>query len=69
MKVAKHFGFWGTLVSLKGVDIEVDKTALQKAIIPPRFLYRYRAVNTRTLEALRTNKLFFLQQDGYRGLE
>lgn len=51
--------FWGTLMSLKGVDIEADKAALQKTIIPPRFLYRYRAVNTKTLEALRTNKLYF----------
>ena len=44
---------------MQGKDIESENKQLSDTIKSPRFLYRYRPVNTRNLEALRTNKLYF----------
>ena len=57
--------FWNTLCSLLGKDIESENKQLLDTIKYPRFLYRYRPVNTRNLEALRTNKLYFSSANYY----
>ena len=57
--------FWETLLSLDGNDVEVDRKKLDKKILPPRFLYRYRPVNIKTLEGLRTNRLYFSTANYY----
>ena len=57
--------FWNTLCSLPGKDIESESKQLSSNIKYPRFLYRYRSVNTRNLEALRTNKLYFSSANYY----
>lgn len=43
--------FWQTLCSLKGINIESDIKQLNKVINYPRYIYRYRTVNTQNLEA------------------
>lgn len=57
--------FWETLCSLPGKDIMVEHEQLLKSIKYPRMLYRYRPVNTKSLEALRTNKLYFSSANYY----
>lgn len=57
--------FWNTLCSLPGKDKESESKQLSDTIKYPRFLYRYRSVNTRNLEALRTNKLYFSSANYY----
>lgn len=57
--------FWETLLSLDGNDIEADRKKLNEKILPPRFLYRYRPVNIKSLEGLRTNKLYFSTANYY----
>lgn len=57
--------FWQTLCSLKGINIESDIKQLNKVINYPRYIYRYRTVNTQNLEALRTNKLYFSSANYY----
>ena len=49
--------FWQTLCSLPGNDIAAEREQLFKAIKYPKLLFRYRPVSTKSLEALRTNKL------------
>ena len=57
--------FWETLLSLDGNDVEADRKKLDKKILPPRFLYRYRPVNIKTLEGFRTNRLYFSTANYY----
>ena len=57
--------FWNTLCSLKGTDIQKDCEALRASIQYPKFLYRYRPVTTSSLNALRTNKLYFSKANYY----
>ena len=57
--------FWKTLCSLKGNDIVAEKDLLIKSIKYPKLLFRYRSVNTKSLEALRTNKLYFSSANYY----
>lgn len=52
--------FWKTLCSLPGNDIVAEREQLFKSIKYPKLLFRYRPVSTKSLEALRTNKLYFL---------
>lgn len=52
--------FWQTLCSLPGNDIVAEREQLFKAIKYPKLLFRYRPVSTKSLDALRTNKLYFL---------
>ena len=51
--------FWKTLCSLPGNDIVAEREQLFKSIKYPKLLFRYRPVSTKSLEALRTNKLYF----------
>lgn len=57
--------FWKTPCSLSGKDIVAEQEQLFKTIRYPKWLYRYRPVNTKSLEALRTNKLYFSSANYY----
>lgn len=57
--------FWKTLCSLPGNDIVADREQLFKSIKYPKLLFRYRPVSTKSLEALRTNKLYFSSANYY----
>ena len=52
-------------MSLDGKDKKTDQIELNKTITIPRYLYRYRPVNMNSLDALRTNKLYFSTANYY----
>ena len=56
---AQRLDFWKTLCSLDGKNPENDCKLLSEKIMSPRYLYRYRAVNDKNMEALLHNHLFF----------
>lgn len=57
--------FWQTLCSLKGENPQYEAKQLFEKIITPKYLYRYRSVSMNTLEALRTNRLYFSTANYY----
>lgn len=57
--------FWKTLCSLPGNDIVAEREQLFKSIKYPKLLFRYRPVSTKSLEALRTNRLYFSSANYY----
>ena len=57
--------FWQTLISLAGEDAQGESIQLCNTIRYPKFLYRYRPVNMNSLEALRTNRLYFSSANYY----
>ena len=57
--------FWDKLLSLEGKDKNADQIELNYSIILPHYLYRYRPVTMRSLDALRTNKLYFSTANYY----
>ena len=57
--------FWQTLCSLPGNDIVAEREQLFKSIKYPKLLFRYRPVSTKSLDALRTNKLYFSSANYY----
>lgn len=57
--------FWNTLISLPGEDIQAEYQQLFNTIKLPKYLYRYRPVNMKSLEALRTNRLYFSSANYY----
>ena len=57
--------FWNTICSLPGRDICAEREELLKTIKFPKYLYRYRPVNTKNLEALRKNRLYFSSANYY----
>lgn len=57
--------FWQTLCSLPGNDIVAEREQLFKSIKYQKLLFRYRAVSTKSLEALRTNRLYFSSANYY----
>lgn len=57
--------FWKTLCSLPGTDIAAEREQLFKTIKYPKLLFRYRPVSIKSLEALRTNKLYFSSANYY----
>ena len=57
--------FWQTLCSLKGENLQEDVQQLIGTIKTPKYLYRYRSVSMNTLEALRTNRLYFSTANYY----
>ena len=65
MKNEERKIFWETLCSLDGSNPEQDAEKLRKTIKYPRFLYRYRPVNTKNLEALQTNRFYFSSANYY----
>ena len=65
MNLKQRGEFWDTLRSLKGESLPDDRERLRQKIILPPFLFRYRAVSANTLNALRTNQLFFSSANYY----
>ena len=57
--------FWQTLISLPGEDIQAEGQKLYETIKLPKYLYRYRPVSMKSLEALRTNRLYFSSANYY----
>lgn len=51
--------FWEVLVSLTGQNIPEECETLSKTIKYPQKLYRFRKADIKSLEALRTNRLYF----------
>lgn len=60
--------FWKTLCALPGLDPKQDAKKLVEVIAYPKYLYRYRTVTMNSLEALRTNKLYFSTANYYDDL-
>lgn len=59
MNAQEREAFWKTLCALPGLDLAQDAEQLMAAIKFPKLLFRYRPVNLNSLEALRTNRLYF----------
>lgn len=57
--------FWETLCSLPGSDKKAECEKLMQTIKFPKLLYRYRPISSKSLEALRTNKLYFSTANYY----
>lgn len=57
--------FWKTLCSLDGKDIKKDCEVLGKTIKIPKYLYRYRPMDMKSIEALRFNKMYFSTANYY----
>lgn len=57
--------FWNTLCSLPGKDIKEDFEKLLPTIKTPKLLFRYRPISLNSLEALRTNRLYFSSANYY----
>lgn len=57
--------FWKTLCEVSGINLQQDIERLIAAIKYPQYLYRYRSVTSSSLEALRTNKLYFSSANYY----
>lgn len=63
MDIEERKKFWDTLISLKGENVETEMIELIKTIKYPDKLYRYRGVNPKNLEDLRTNRMRFSSAD------
>lgn len=57
--------FWDTLCSLNGKDISTEMKKLSETIYYPKFIYRYRPVTERTLDALKNNNVYFSSAEFY----
>lgn len=56
---------WDKLCSFNGSDVKAEWSELMQVIKLPQFLYRYRAVNDATIDALKNNKLYFSNSSYY----
>ena len=65
MNQSEREEFWKVLCSLPGKYIVAEHEQLSKSIKYPKFLFRYRPVSTQSLEALRTNRLYFSSANYY----
>lgn len=65
MDLREREEFWKTLCALPGTDIRAEREQLSKTIQYPKLLFRYRPVSISSLEALRTNKLYFSSANYY----
>lgn len=65
MNAQEREAFWKTLCALPGLDLSQDAKQLMAAIRFPQLLFRYRPVNLNSLEALRTNRLYFSSANYY----
>ena len=57
--------FWNKLCSFNGKDIFSESQELTQVIKLPQFIYRYRAVNDVSIDALKDNKLYFSNSSYY----
>lgn len=65
MNIAERNAFWEKLCSFDGNNPKKEADILKATIKYPKYLYRYRTVNTNNLEALRTNDLYFSSANYY----
>lgn len=65
MNLKERQEFWNVLCDCDGKDIERGVQNFSKVIKYPKYLYRYREVTPNSLEALRTNHLFFSTANYY----
>ena len=65
MNLTERQEFWNVLCDCDGKDIERAVQNLSKVIKYPKYLYRYREVTPNSLEALRTNHLFYSTSNYY----
>lgn len=65
MDFAKRKRFWEILCSLPGKDVKLESQKLMQTIEYPNHLFRYRPVSLSSLDALRTNKLYFSSANYY----
>lgn len=65
MNLKERQEFWNVLCDCDGKDIESAVQNFSKVIKYPKYLYRYREVTPNSLEALRTNHLFFSTANYY----
>ena len=68
MNSQERESFWNTLISLPGEDIQAEYQQLYNTIKLPKYLYRYRPVNMKSLEVLRNNRLYFSSVNYYDDL-
>lgn len=65
MDLLERENFWKTLCSLPGTDIHAECEQLYGTIRRPKHLFRYRSVSMKSLENLRTNRLYFSSANYY----
>lgn len=65
MDLKERQKFWNVLCDCDGKDIERAVQNFSNVINYPKYLYRYREVTPSSLEALRTNHLFFSTANYY----
>ena len=65
MNSKERKAFWNTLISFKGEDLLKEATLLNQTIRYPKKLYRFRKIDSYSLESLRTNQLYFSSADHY----
>lgn len=65
MNAQEREAFWKTLCTLSGADPKQDAEKLMNTVKFPKFLFRYRSVTLSSLEALRTNRLYFSSANYY----
>lgn len=57
--------FWSVLSSLDGTSLKAEAWRLRESIKYPEKMYRFRSINTNTLEGIRQNRLYFSSADKY----
>lgn len=65
MNSQERENFWTTLCALSGEDVQQERKKLTQTIRYPKYLFRYRPVSFHSLEALRTNRLYFSSANYY----
>ena len=65
MDTVERGNFWKTLNSFDGNDVDAEMSLINKTIKYPRYLYRFRSINSNTLDGLRSNRLYFSSADKY----
>lgn len=63
MGTQERQAFWDLLSSFDGKNPKEEKEQLTNSIKYPCYLYRFRTVSNSSLDALRTNKMFFSRAD------
>lgn len=65
MNLKERKRFWDTLISIEGKDLDAEASLLKSTICYPKHIYRFRPVNSNSLDGLRLNRLFFSSADRY----
>lgn len=65
MNTIERKAFWEKLTSTDCSDINEMRAQLSKVIKYPDYIYRFRPINSYSLDSLRTNRLYFSSADNY----